>query len=68
MAGMSMGLLEELVHERQAELARRAATAPRRGRRTRRPRVVRRTGRFLVSAGIRLGGPEVLRGVKALSV
>jgi len=63
-----MGLLEELVRERQAELARRAESAPRLGRRARRSRVVRGTGRFLVSTGIRLGGPEVLHGVKALSV
>ena len=70
MGGLSMGMLKELVEQRRTELSRQAGVGARdrRGRGGRsRPIVARRTGRLLVAAGIRLAGPDALRGVKALS-
>lgn len=74
MSGLPLGMMEELVAQRQAELSRQARQAwrarvdapskgshsgPRAGRH--RP-LSRGVGRLLVSAGLRLGGPDALRG------
>jgi hypothetical protein len=77
MGGLPPGMMEELVAQRQADLARHARGAGRIGRaggsapppgertaahaRGRRP-LSRGVGRLLVTAGLRLAGPDALRG------